>query len=281
MEQFFIDEDALRDKETIMGAIIGDVAGSRFEFNPIKSKDFNFFSNENKFTDDTVMTVAIAQALLEHKANNGDLSELAIKNMKAYGNRYSHAGYGGRFRKWLADPLAQPYGSFGNGSAMRISALAYAAKDLDELHEMVDKVTVVTHNHPEGIKGARAVADCIWLAFNGKSKQEIKQYVEDNYYKLDFDYDEIVANYSFDVTCQGSVPQSIYAFLISDSFEDTIRTAISMGGDADTMAAIAGSIAGAYYVIPEKMIIWAKKHLPVDMLEVIEVYDTMLNYLWD
>ena len=281
MEQIFVDEDAFRGKETIMGAIIGDIVGSRFEFNPIKSKDFEFFNNGDKFTDDTVMTVAIAQSLLEYKAKSGDLSGLAIKNMKAYGKRYPHAGYGGKFRKWLAQPLAEPYGSFGNGSAMRISALAYAAQDLEELHELVDKVTVVTHNHPEGIKGARAVADCIWLAFNGKTKQEIKQYVEDNYYKLDFDYDELVANYSFDVTCQGSVPQSIYAFLISDSFEDTIRTAVSMGGDADTMAAIAGAIAGAYYGVPEVLVDEAKKYLTKDMLEVVEMYDTMLNLLWN
>ena len=279
MEQIFVDEDAFRGKETIMGAIIGDIVGSRFEFNPIKSKDFEFFNNGDKFTDDTVMTVAIAQSLLEYKAKSGDLSGLAIKNMKAYGKRYPHAGYGGKFRKWLAQPLAEPYGSFGNGSAMRISALAYAAQDLEELHELVDKVTVVTHNHPEGIRGAQAVAAAIFMARMGKSKEDIQEYIEDKYvYDLNRTVEDIVEDgYSFDSTCQGSVPEAIIAFLDGENYEDVIRKAIYLGGDADTQAAIAGSIAEAFYKLPNHVHIYVNKYVDEPLLEIINKFNDFCN----
>ena len=283
-------DNILKFTPTIMGAIIGDIVGSRFEFKPHKSKDFELFYSvsENKipktvseykngcrFTDDTVMTVAIAKAFLDYREGENDLSQLAIDNMKALGKKYPFAGYGNNFNRWINLPMTEPYNSYGNGSAMRISAAAYYADNLTHLHELVDKVTAITHNHPEGIKGARAVADCIWLALRRESKQSIRKYIERNYYNLDFDYYNLIANYSFDETCQGSVPQAIFAFLISTSFVDAIRTAVSMGGDADTMAAIAGSIAGAYYGVPENLINEAKQYLTKDLLKIIEKFDSV------
>ena len=194
-------------KYTLLGGIIGDLAGSRFEHWPHKSKDFDLLVNgdfnilrgssfnENGrasyFTDDTVMTVAIAKALLDSNEDYSNLYESAIKNMKDMGNRYPSAGYGGSFRQWLRSPIVLPYNSFGNGSAMRVAPVAYVAKDIDEVKKLSEIVTCVTHNHPEGVKGAEAVAVAIWLALNGSTKQEIKKYIEDNYYSLDFDYQDL------------------------------------------------------------------------------------------
>ena len=258
-----------KNKYTLLGGIIGDLAGSRFEHWPHKSKDFDLLVfgdfnlrkgtsfNENGracyFTDDTVMTIAVAKALIDSKNNWDNLTELTIRYMKDFGRRYPAAGYGGHFREWLQSPMVLPYNSFGNGSAMRISPVAYFAQDLEEIKKLSEIISSVTHNHPEGIKGAEAVASAIWLALHDNSKEEIKKYIEDNYYSLDYDYEELLRNYKFDVTCQNSVPQSIYAFLISADFEDAIRIAISMGGDADTMAFIAGAIAEAYYGVPENL----------------------------
>lgn len=268
----------------MLGAIIGDIVGSRYEFRPNRSKDFDLFIGEgykenptieeytkySRFTDDTVMTIAICKALLDCKGDYTNLSQQTINNMQLFGRRYPFAGYGFRFNGWLLTSNPQPYNSFGNGSAMRISAVPYFAKNIDELKDLSKKVTVVTHNHPEGIKGAEAMAVCIWLALNGKSKEEILQYVQENYYNLDFDYEELKQTYKFDETCQGSIPQSIYAFAISNSYEDTIRTAVSMGGDADTMACIAGAIAEAYYGLPKDIEEQMYKFLSPDILEVVE-----------
>ncbi len=258
-----------KNKYTLLGGIIGDLAGSRFEHHPLKSKDFDLLVfgdfnlrrgtsfNENGrasyFTDDTVMTIAVAKALLEANNDFSDLEELVIRNMKDFGRRYPAAGYGGKFREWLSSPSVMPYNSLGNGSAMRISPMAYFAKDITEIKKLSKIISSVTHNHPEGVKGAEAVASAIWLALHDRTKEEIKQYIEENYYSLDYDYNEILQKYKFDVTCQNSVPQSIFAFLISQNFEDAIRTAVSMGGDADTMACIAGSIAEAFYGVPENL----------------------------
>lgn len=273
-------------KNFVMGAIIGDISGSRFEFNPIKKKEFELlikgehyldkkqsfyeYSTTCHFTDDTVMTIAITNALLEANENYENLKELAIKNMKIFGHKYPLAGYGSKFNTWLRLPITEPYNSFGNGSAMRISAVPYFAKSLDEVKELSKKVTEVTHNHPEGIKGAEATAVCIWLASQGYDKEYIKKYVEDNYYKLDFDYDDLVKTYTHVESCQESVPQSLFAFFISNSYEDTIRTAISMGGDADTMACIAGGIAAAYYGVPEEIENKGKEFLPEEFMYVLE-----------
>ena len=275
---------------TILGAIAGDIIGSRFEFHPHKSKDFDLFSENDsfdkngkltlgyfikgsRFTDDTVMTLAIAKALMECDGDYNNLSDLAIRSMKELGRKYPLVGYGNNFNRWLMLPNAEPYNSFGNGSAMRISAVPYFANDIDTLHELVEKVTCITHNHPEGIKGAFAVADCIWFALQKCNKAYIKSYIEKNYYKLDFDYNDLIKNYKFDETCQGSVPQSIFAFLISDSYEDSIRIAVSMGGDADTMAAIVGAISGAYYGVPNRIRETCKDFLTNDLIKIVEKFD--------
>ncbi len=270
-------------KNFILGAIIGDISGSRFEFNPIKSKNFELLPtkeqqsfNENglfcTFTDDTIMTIAIANALLDSKGDLKSVSQLAIKNMKYFGNKYPLAGYGARFYSWLHMSTTEPYNSYGNGSAMRISAVPYFAKNLDEVKLLSKLVTEVTHNHPEGIKGAETTAICIWLALNGYSKEHIKKYVEDNYYKLDFNYENLVKNYTFDESCQNSVPQSIFAFIISNSYEDAIKTAISMGGDADTMACIAGGIAAAYYGLSKDLEEKGLKFLPEEFKKIISQF---------
>lgn len=274
----------------MLGAIIGDVIGSRFEFKPIKTKDFElfeanygfnksgqlsvkYFSQGSRFTDDTVMTIAICKALLDSNGDYNNLSQLATTNMKLYGKKYPLAGYGARFNHWLMSTSSAPYNSFGNGSAMRIGAVSYFAKSLDDVKKLTEAVTVVTHNHPEGIKGAEAVAVCVWLALQGATKDDIRQYVESNYYKLDFDYDNLVMNYKFDETCQGSVPQAIYCFIISNSFEDAIRTAVSIGGDADTIGAIAGAIAEAYYGIPADIKLRVLDFLPSEFIDIINAFN--------
>ncbi len=269
---------------TLLGGIIGDIAGSRFEFNPIKTKKFKLLVKSNNylkptqtyqdyketchFTDDTVMTIAIANALLQANADFGNLKELTIKNLKDFGNKYPYVGYGSKFNYWLKSTHNEPYNSFGNGSAMRISAVPYFAKDIEQVKKLTKIVTEVTHNHPEGIKGAEAVACCIWWALNGYSKGQIRYFVERDYYDLNFDYKDLIKTYKHDESCQNSVPQSIFAFLISNSFEDAIKTAISMGGDADTMACIAGSIAEAYYGLPKKFEKIGLGFLPNDLKEV-------------
>ena len=260
----------------MIGAIIGDIVGSRFEFWGIKTKKFDLFTNKNEFTDDSVLTLAIGKSLLECNGRYLDLEQKVVKNMREFGKKYPFAGYGPNFERWLNDESIGQYNSFGNGSAMRISAVPYFAKDLDELWWLVETVTKPTHNHAEGIKGAKATATAIWLALNKKSKEEIKEYIETLYYNLDFDYEDLVKNYSFDITCQGSVPQSIYAFLISTSYEDAIRTAISMGGDTDTMGAIAGSIAGAFYGVPEDLKKQAYRYLDGQQLKILNDFENFL-----
>lgn len=237
----------------MLGAIIGDVVGSVYEWNNIKTKDFELFKPNCFFTDDTVMTVAVANALLltrEKQSNTNDkisFKEELIKQMQDFGRKFPNAGYGGMFSGWLVSDNPKPYNSFGNGSAMRVSPCGYIAVTLDEALLLAKASAEVTHNHPEGIKGAEATASAIFLARCGKSKEEIKEYIEENFYTLDKTLDEIRPNYSFNETCQETVPQAIQAFLESVDFEDAIRNAISLGGDSDTLAAITGSIAWAYY----------------------------------
>lgn len=234
----------------ILGAICGDIIGSVYENNPIKTKDFNLFSKRSIFTDDTVMTLAVANWLVEDKSSK----DVLIENLKFFGNLYINAGYGGSFYHWLQSDNPKPYGSWANGSAMRVSPCAWVGNSLDEVQDLAKISAIVTHDHPEGIKGALATADAIYLARTGSSKEEIKNHVETNYkYDLSRSVDEIRPVYSFDVSCAGSVPESIICFLEASDFEDAIRNAISLGGDADTQAAIAGSIAGAYYEIPKNI----------------------------
>lgn len=238
----------------MIGAIIGDIVGSIYEFNNIRTKDFMLFSPDCFFTDDTVMTVAVFKAL-EKSCKRGykNLEQNVIKEMQKYGKLYPDLSYGNSFRHWLKEKEPKPYNSYGNGSAMRISPVAYFANSLQEVITLSKIVTKVSHNHPEGIKGAEATAVAIWLALNKKSKEEIKNYIEENYYSLDFDYEDLKKNYRFNETCQDTVPQAIYCFLISESFEDCIRTSVSIGGDTDTLCAISCAIAEAFYGLPENI----------------------------
>lgn len=237
----------------MLGAIIGDVVGSVYEWNNIKTKNFELFKPDCFFTDDTVMTVAVAKALIvsiEKQAKSNEkisFKKELVKQMQDFGKRYPNRGYGRMFAQWLKAETPTPYNSFGNGSAMRVSPCGYIAVNLDEALMLSKASAEVTHNHPESIKGAQAIAAAIFLARCEKSKDEIKAYIEQNFYTLDKTLDEIRPNYKFNETCQGTVPQAIQAFLESESFEDAIRNAISLGGDSDTLTAITGSIAWAYY----------------------------------
>ena len=237
----------------MLGAIIGDIVGSRFEWNNIKTKEFDFLTHSCHPTDDSVMTLALAQALLDSEEDWSNLSKQAVKCMQDMGKKYPDAGYGGRFRNWIYSSDPQPYNSWGNGAAMRVSACGYAAKSVDEAKILSKIVTVVTHNHLEGIKGAEATAVAVFMARNGFNMLEIQDVINKEYYKIDFKLDDIRKDYSFDVSCQGSVPQALEAFFESTSFEDAIRNAVSIGGDSDTIAAIAGGVAEAYYGIPEEI----------------------------
>lgn len=234
----------------MLGAIIGDVVGSRFEWDNLKSKEFEFLTPDCELTDDSIMTLAIAAAIFMCEGDYSVLSDETVKCMQTFGRLYPHAGYGGHFAQWLELENPEPYNSFGNGSAMRVSPCAYAADTLEEAKALSAFVTEVTHNHPEGIRGAEATTVAIFMALHGSSIAEIRDYIHQNYYSMNFTIDEIRPTYDYDVTCQGSVPQAIMAFLESTSFEDAIRNAVSIGGDSDTIAAITGSIAEAYYGVP-------------------------------
>jgi len=234
----------------MLGAIIGDIVGSRFEWNNNKSKQFDLLTYKCSVTDDSIMTLAIAKALLESKSDYSDLSENVVKYMRNIGQHYPNCGYGGHFREWIYSDNPKPYNSYGNGAAMRVSACGFVANTLEEVKQLSKSVTEVTHNHSEGIKGAEATAVAIFLARSGKNLLEIRDYITKNYYPLNFSLDEIRDNYEFNESCQGTVPQALEAFFESKNFEDAIRNAISIGGDSDTIAAITGGIAGAYYGIP-------------------------------
>lgn len=257
----------------MIGAIVGDVVGSRFEFNNHKSKEFELFTPECFATDDSIMTVAVMKALL--MAKEGDMEDLkkkTTKYMQMYGRAYPCVGYGSRFARWIFSRDPQPYYSYGNGAAMRVSPVVYAAKDLHEVIEMADAVTEVTHNHPEGICGAEVTAVCIWMALHGNSMDDIRAYVS-RIYDISFTLDEIRDSYGFHESCQKTVPQAIVAFLESKSFEDAIRNAISIGGDSDTIAAITGSIAGAYYGVPDNIRAEALSFLPTKLRYVVGEFE--------
>ena len=262
----------------MLGALIGDIAGSRFEDSQrnIKTKDFELMTAAGgcRPTDDSIMTLAVAQALLECDGRGELLGAAAVKWMQKLGRRDPDAVYGRRFIDWIYSENPQPYNSFGNGSAMRVSPCAYAAGSLEEAKLLSHIVTAVTHNHPEGIKGAEATTVAVHMALHGSSIYEIRAFINDNYYPMNFTLDSIRAEYTFDVSCQGSVPQAIMAFLESVSFEDTIRNAISIGGDSDTIAAIAGSIAGAYYGIPAEIRRHALTFLRQDQLDILNAFES-------
>ncbi len=256
------------------GAILGDMVGSPYEFDRgDKTKDFEMWNGRVKFTDDTVMTVAVADALLgvPSGADDDTVRGAVIKAMREWGTRYPWAGYGGRFLGWLISEDPRPYGSWGNGSAMRVSAAGWLYGSLEETRRHARLTADVTHDHTEGIKGAEATASAIFMARSGASKDEIKAYIVREFgYDLSRTCDEIRPGYHHDESCQRTVPEAVTAFLEGTDFEDVIRTAVSLGGDCDTLTCIAGSIAEAFYGVPEEMKAECRKRLPEDMLEVLD-----------
>lgn len=252
---------------TIIGAIIGDIIGSVYEGNPIKTIEFDLFHPHATFTDDTVLTIAIADSILHNKEFAQTLWE--------YGNRYPNCGYGYHFYQWLMSSSLHPYNSFGNGSAMRVSPVGFAGKTVDDVLLVAKQTAIVTHNHEEGIKGAQAVALAVFLAFRSFDKNCIKNILQEKFkYNLDYTIDDIQPHYHFDVTCMGSVPQAIVAFVDSHDFESAIKLAISLGGDADTQACIAGAIASAFYKdVPKALIEFAYSKLPKEFIAIIQEFD--------
>lgn len=239
-----------RKPNAILGAIVGDIVGSRFEFNNIKTKEFDLFGPGCFATDDSIMTLAVGKAILNCRGDESRLGAETVACMQAIGRPYPECGYGGRFLAWMYSDHPAPYGSFGNGAAMRVSPCAQAAATLEEAIRFSRTVTEVTHNHPEGLKGAESVTVACFLAAHGAGLDEIRERMVRDYYPLDFTLDSIRDTYRFNETCQETVPQAIEAFLESADFEDAIRNAISIGGDSDTLAAITGAIAGSYYGVP-------------------------------
>lgn len=239
-------------KDVLLGTIIGDIAGSRFELvNNKYGKEFEFLHKFCRYTDDSVMTLAVAKAFLEAKEDYSNFEEQVIKSMTEVGRKYPNCGYGPSFYRWIMSEDHKPYGSFGNGSAMRISAVGVVSKSIEEIKKLSAIVTNVSHNHPDSINGSEATAVAIHMALNGKSKDEIKKYIEDNYFKIDdLKIDTMKPQY-FHINCVETVKQSIGAFLESTDYEDAIRNAIALGGDSDTIGAITGGIASAFYGIPE------------------------------
>lgn len=257
----------------MLGAIIGDIVGSRFEWNNHRDKDFEFLTYKCFVTDDSIMSLAIAHAILVSKSDHSDLSKNAVECMQTIGRNYPDCGYGGSFHSWIFAENPKPYNSYGNGAAMRVSAVGFAAGSLEETKEMSKLVTEISHNHPEGIKGAEATAVAIYLAKTGCSILEIRDYIDKNYYKMNFTLDEIRSSYQFNETCQDTVPQALQAFFESTGFEDAIRNAISIGGDSDTVAAICGGVAEAYYGIPTDIRKHALTFLDERLMKLLVIFE--------
>ncbi len=253
----------------MIGAIIGDIAGSIYEWNQIKTKEFPFFGAKCVFTDDSVCTIAVADILLHGLP--------PAETMQKWCRRYPGRGYGGMFGQWIYEEEPKPYNSFGNGAAMRVSPAAFLHREgLDKALAASDKVTEITHNHPEGMKGARATTHAIWLAFQNEKPDAIREVITTEYgYDLTESVDDIRPDYSFDVTCQGTVPQAITCAIESISFEDAIRNAISLGGDADTLGAIAGAIAEAMHGIPTEMVERVKDKYLAEADDILEIIRKM------
>lgn len=253
----------------MLGAIAGDIIGCPYEFNSIKSINFELFRQGYSYTDDSVMTMAVAEWLLDDSNHSHQVLE---EKMVKFGRLDSVAGYGDHFLQWLfypenlwRDGVRKPYNSFGNGSAMRVSAVGWFFDTLEETERVAEISASITHNHPEGIKGAQATAAAIFMARNGKSKEEIRSYISKKYeYDLNRTCDQIRPNYRFEVSCQKSVPEAIIAFLDSTDYESTVRLAVSLGGDSDTQACIAGGIAEAFYGMPDEIVTEMAKRIPPD-----------------
>ena len=259
------------------GAILGDIIGSPYEFDrSSKTKDFPLFSPESRFTDDTVMTVAVADAFLSCPAGASDeaIRQHLIRSMQRFGRLHPGIGYGAKFFSWLMSEDPQPYGSWGNGSAMRVSSAGWLFNDLDTVLNMARLSAEVSHDHPEAIKGAQATAAAVFLARTGNSKDEIKAYIESVFgYDLSRTCDEIRPGYRHDVSCRGTVPEAITAFLEGTGFEDVIRTAVSLGGDCDTLTCIAGSMAEAFYGVPDELKQACRKYLSADLAEILQAFE--------
>ena len=252
----------------IIGAIAGDIIGSPYEWHNIKTVDFDLFNRKSKFTDDSVLTAATMDALLNKKPYAAAYQQ--------YGRKFPDSDYGAHFRSWIYCDNPQPYDSWGNGSAMRVSPVGWAFDTLEQTLEEAKNSAEVTHNHPEGIKGAQATAAAIFLARHGKTKDEIKKYIRDTFdYDLDRKLDDIRPGYEFDVSCQGSVPEAIIAFLESTDYENAVRLAVSIGGDSDTIACITGGIAEAFYrEVPDWIVERVLKTLPKSLGKIIEEFST-------
>lgn len=249
----------------MIGAIAGDIIGSIYEAWPIKTKEFPLFDPRCRFTDDTVLTAAVAHAILSGRPYQECLQE--------FGRRHPGAGYGGSFIHWLFAERPQPYHSFGNGSAMRASPVGFAFSSAEEVLREARLSAAVSHNHPEGIKGAQAAALAVFLARAGAGKDRLRERIAEQFnYDLDRSVDEIRPGYSFDVSCQGTVPEAVICFLDSDSFEDAVRNAVSLGGDSDTLACIAGGIAEAFYGVPDHIQAEVRRRLSADLLEVVDQF---------
>lgn len=264
----------------MLGAIIGDIVGSPYEFDDynIKTTDFLLFSEESEITDDTIMTLAVAQGLMNGKKDPQKTYDEIKKCMQKLGNEYPYMSYGYNFQSWLCSDNPKPYNSYGNGSAMRVSSVAWFFDNLDDVEKFAEISALPTHNHSEGIKGAQAVASTIFLARSGKTKNEIKDYIIKKYgYDLSKTCDEIRPNYHHVESCQETVPQAITAFLEGNDFEEVIRLAVSLGGDSDTLTAIAGSIAEAYYPIPEDIKERALKFLDDDLIKIYNQFQKLIN----
>lgn len=281
----------------MFGAFIGDIIGSTYEFSGCKDRNFKLFPHSSSFTDDSVMTVAIGDALMYWRDFGGDLKTLFVETMRNYGKAYPYpeGGYGSMFAGWLESDTPHPYNSYGNGSAMRVSPCGLMAQSLEEALDLAKQSAEVTHNHPEGVKGAQATAAAVYLAKNGASKKTIRDYIHTNFYSLDWTLDAIRSGYHFDGTCQGSVPESIQAFLESFNYEAAIRNVVSLGGDADTMGAITGSIAWAYYgrngMTADMKLLWmqAKRYIPEELIArandfqdfCIRIKEAELEQIWE
>lgn len=276
----------------MLGAIIGDIVGSRFEWHNHKDKEFELFTEDCRMTDDSIMTIAVAKALMEtekalesvakgQERNNEYyilLEKMSIQYMQEFGRRYPDCGFSRAFFQWIISDDPQPYNSYGNGAAMRISPVAYVGRTQMEMQHLSETVTGVSHNHAEGLKGAEATAIAIFMARSGSSKDDIKNRIAENYYPLNFTLDEIRDAYRFTTDCQATVPQAIIAFLESTSFEDAIRNAVTIGGDSDTLAAIAGALAEAFYGIPEQI---KERALSYFDAELLSVYEDWVRFIKD
>ena len=261
------------------GAILGDIIGSPYEFDQgNKTKTFPLFSEKSEFTDDSVMTIAVAEATMDLLAEAHGAHSKMIASMKKYGRMFPRAGYGSMFRRWLQWDEPQPYGSYGNGSAMRVSSVAWLFDELESVRAVARVSAEVSHNHPEGIKGAEATATAIFLARTGSSKAEIKTYIVENFgYDLSRTCDEIRPSYYHVESCQETVPEAITAFLEGESFEDVIRTAVSLGGDCDTLTCIAGAIAEGFYGVPEDLKQECRNRLPDELRVVLDRFDQVIG----